>query len=690
MANYATLKAAIQQVIKTNGNEEITGALLQQSLLAMVNSLGSGFQFIGVANTSTDPGTPDQNVFYIAGSGTYPNFNNAIVAAGYMGVFKYNGSWTIETLQVGKNYDDEIRQLAIKIGKVVIPFVAGKYYNISNAVGQQVPAMSSNAGWDCARYPVTPGSTAYINGVGDGGPRLWALVDSNGIVTAVADYSDNYQSIVMVIPDGTAELIINTSDTTNPCYYCDKDTVEERLYILENKVDDLDYKVNGGYGYDPIVGDWILDKYYGGQNNPVDLSPGTLAGCRCIRVTGLAGKTLRIYCGATNIYTPAFIATDANRNQLSISYNNTEHRDTPWEITVPANAVLVYFNLPSYVDGDRVEVYGLRESYDTKIANIETSIKQSRTINGKNIVVFGDSINETTDTLLGHTWLQFASESSGANFINCAIGGTQIRQRRELITLFNASASYQVGDWVYYKPGATMNCYKCINAHSGAWDGNDFEEVAYNYFVYASLDLINIFRSVCNTDIPNYENRFADQEAAAECVHDHFGSSTVVGKVDNIKGLDWSAIDAVVIMSGTNDFTELAPGTSGSTNINKTLGAINELCRLFCSTYKHIPVFYNGILVRWFGYSGGTGTPEKWGDVYVPTGGTQTLKQFAESCMDEFINNHIPVLDLYNTLGWNKYNFSQFFPANDGTHPRGGVEFLSMKIVGFLLQNKTF
>ena len=35
MANYATLKAAIQDVVRTNGNNEITGALLQQSLLAM-------------------------------------------------------------------------------------------------------------------------------------------------------------------------------------------------------------------------------------------------------------------------------------------------------------------------------------------------------------------------------------------------------------------------------------------------------------------------------------------------------------------------------------------------------------------------------------------------------------------------------------------------------------------------------
>ena len=54
-----TLKAAIQDVIKANGNNEITGALMQQTLLAILNSLGSGFQFMGVATTETAPGTPD-------------------------------------------------------------------------------------------------------------------------------------------------------------------------------------------------------------------------------------------------------------------------------------------------------------------------------------------------------------------------------------------------------------------------------------------------------------------------------------------------------------------------------------------------------------------------------------------------------------------------------------------------------
>lgn len=93
MANYATLIAAIQSVITQNGNNEITGPILQQTLISVVNSLGSGYQFIGIATPETTPGTPDQKVFYIGASGTYPNFGPAVIPDGHLAVFYYDSSW---------------------------------------------------------------------------------------------------------------------------------------------------------------------------------------------------------------------------------------------------------------------------------------------------------------------------------------------------------------------------------------------------------------------------------------------------------------------------------------------------------------------------------------------------------------------------------------------------------------------
>lgn len=95
MANFNELKEAIKQVIKTNGNEEITGAVMQNTLLSLISSLSSNRTYAGIANVQTIPGTPDGNVFYMASqTGDYPNFGLSL-KSGETAIF-YNdssGAW---------------------------------------------------------------------------------------------------------------------------------------------------------------------------------------------------------------------------------------------------------------------------------------------------------------------------------------------------------------------------------------------------------------------------------------------------------------------------------------------------------------------------------------------------------------------------------------------------------------------
>lgn len=99
MANYANLKSAIQYVIKANGNNEITGNRLQTELISMINTLGYGYQFMGIATPTTVPGTPDAKVFYIAFTpGTYPNFDGMVVTG--LCVLKYATSWTKDDIPI--------------------------------------------------------------------------------------------------------------------------------------------------------------------------------------------------------------------------------------------------------------------------------------------------------------------------------------------------------------------------------------------------------------------------------------------------------------------------------------------------------------------------------------------------------------------------------------------------------------
>lgn len=95
MANWDNLKTAIQDVIKENGNEEITGQVLQNTLLSIVNNLGENATFAGLATPTTNPGTPDGVIYYIATQqGTYQYFNNLVVNKGETAIFLYKTSWT--------------------------------------------------------------------------------------------------------------------------------------------------------------------------------------------------------------------------------------------------------------------------------------------------------------------------------------------------------------------------------------------------------------------------------------------------------------------------------------------------------------------------------------------------------------------------------------------------------------------
>ena len=94
MSNYNSLKTTINANIKQNGNQEITGQILNSVLNAMVNTLGAGYQFAGVATTATNPGSPDAKVFYIAnGKGTYTNFGGLQVTEDEVVVLYWDSAW---------------------------------------------------------------------------------------------------------------------------------------------------------------------------------------------------------------------------------------------------------------------------------------------------------------------------------------------------------------------------------------------------------------------------------------------------------------------------------------------------------------------------------------------------------------------------------------------------------------------
>ena len=97
MSKFANLIASIKAAIKTNGTQGITGQILQNKLLEMVEELGAGFTFGGVITpeSSFDSATyGDVNVVFLASvAGSYPTFGGFTLQPGQVALFSYDGAW---------------------------------------------------------------------------------------------------------------------------------------------------------------------------------------------------------------------------------------------------------------------------------------------------------------------------------------------------------------------------------------------------------------------------------------------------------------------------------------------------------------------------------------------------------------------------------------------------------------------
>ena len=119
MANYANTKATISANVYENHLNQVTANMAKAAINSVVDSLiAGGFLYKGVATTSTNPGTPDPNIFYIATApGTYTNFGGLVVNDGEVAILKYNGSWTKEV--TGAATAAEVSALGREVGRLI-------------------------------------------------------------------------------------------------------------------------------------------------------------------------------------------------------------------------------------------------------------------------------------------------------------------------------------------------------------------------------------------------------------------------------------------------------------------------------------------------------------------------------------------------------------------------------------------
>ena len=436
---YSTLKAAIQAVIKQNGNNEITGPILQQALLSMINSLGDGYQFKGVATPATNPGTPDQNVFYIASEvGTYSNFGLS-VGENEVAVFLWNGTWSKQS--TGAASAEIVNQLGqkvdIDVDGIIYKDATIDTIGASSRIGVCMPIINKDkayhlevvnkAGIDLSVYVLDAknySSSHYLQ-------KIYKDDDLNVNLDFAIDDAIKSQAAYIGI-------FYYTNPNNAPIYikwFGYKDSLGESINALDNNVGDLKIEVDGGLKcvleIDKSIGDnpdntasygiWTdisFKDYEAERGEPV---VGTKYVSRVFDVRALAGKTLKLRIAPrANMYGCAFVtdytkittddATEWGNIYVSGIFSSaTINQDQ--EVIVPATANylvvtctdldLPYAKLPGSLD-ERVTALEQGASGSGIIGLNNEVLTTSKILNAKRMGRSGNDPSGITPLMLLH------------------------------------------------------------------------------------------------------------------------------------------------------------------------------------------------------------------------------------------------------------------------------------------------
>lgn len=292
MGNYEELKAAVASVIKTNGNQEITGQVLQNTLTTLISQVGANATFAGIATPDTAPGTPDQNVFYIAGqSGVYANFGGYEVTKNAVAFNNVSGNWVATELNLlSSDFGDSAVYDMAYSG--YLPVDLGHLYSHSSGTGRYV----ANSQWDAVTLKIyNPTGKLEVTGANVAlfvffdEPRIkdtYLQSNSTGIIPAGAKLcvmdmrkADN--------PDGYANLRVRqyaSGADRNEVSVLNQSALEvfSDTYNMAVKFDDQDITP------EPIIGQWF-------NSNIPAMVVNENYKCYKLDVSGYVGKVLHGY-----------------------------------------------------------------------------------------------------------------------------------------------------------------------------------------------------------------------------------------------------------------------------------------------------------------------------------------------------------------------------------------------------------
>lgn len=239
-APHSSIAVTNLDIVQGKGNS-LTSAMSQKAVTdelgtiqdAIASIVNAGYVFAGVATPSTDPGTPEAKVFYIANSkGTYTNFGGLEVTEDEVVVLYYDTAWHKEATGIAS--EEKLTELEEKVS--VIEGEIGSlqsHSEIENPLtftdGFLITTQfikQATAGWRySAPVKVTRGSVISVTTIGQG--------------VAVIIKADAEGNMKEVLAQGAATIATYTHEVHEDMFViiCYKYAIDGANYSITNVVD---------------------------------------------------------------------------------------------------------------------------------------------------------------------------------------------------------------------------------------------------------------------------------------------------------------------------------------------------------------------------------------------------------------------------------------------------------------------
>lgn len=480
------------------------------------------------------------------------------------------------------------------------------------------------AGIACKKQSVMKGERYLYHGQGSEYVRRYIIVDNNNVITRI---STNYNI-------GLEEIVIEENEVFMYVAFNEYNGDTDYLRIVGGINKPLSEEVNllkksneDLYNsFYPNI-DVTLNQYYPAFGYNV----GDILTSEKSPVDGGACTSIKVkagekylYNGSGSPYVICYIITDSNRTIKRMSAASWGRLTE--EITIQSGESQMYVNFNSYNSGTDY----IKSASINSTGNLPFS--------GKNIVCFGDSITEFSSGDKRVT--DYLAEYSGANVINVAVGGTRMAQRSSVIP----------------------------------------SEPNTSWTAYGALDLTSMVNAVSTDDYSKLEY------AANWLKTNEKDDNTEI--VNRLKNIDWSNIDAVTILIGTNDYAGDTPIGSGEESVSTIKGSILYIANKLLSKYPHLSIYWFTPVPRWMATSLEGRTPENWGG-NKKNSLDKTLVDYVDAIIEQCELLGIPVCDTYRTIGWTIYNLGEYLSSSgtDGVHPYRGFEKIAKRMLSFISAN---